>query len=201
MKSLFNRALNFAVLPMKLDITEVLVDFGKFSRAAIWTEFWHGREPEEKYVKPIFKTHKNNLPKNYSTPAGLKTYLSSIKSEIMDHKNRNQEKCNLPQSEIVALKELVRLQRERVITVKACDKGAGIIILDFKEYMMACYNHLLENQPNQVEENPNKYYKKEDDFALERAKKYIQKTLKEALEENIITKEEYKHMDPEDKNP
>ena len=47
MKSLFNRALNFAVLPMKLDITEVLVDFGKFSRAAIWTEFWHGREPEK----------------------------------------------------------------------------------------------------------------------------------------------------------
>ena len=186
MKSLFNRALNFAVLPMKLDITEVLVDFGKFSRAAIWTEFWHGREPEEEYVKPIFKTHKNNLPKNYSTPAGLKTYLSSIKSEIMDHKNRNQEKCNLPQSEIVALKELVRLQRERVITVKACDKGAGIIILDFKEYMMACYNHLLENQPNHVEENPNTYYKKRDDFALERAKRHIQKNIKRSTRRKYI---------------
>ena len=118
----------------------------------------------------------------------------------MDHRNRNEEKCNLPQSEVLALKELVRFQRERVITIKACDKGAGIIILDFKAYMTACYNHLLEKQPNTAGEETPKYYKKEDDFALDRARSHIQNTLKEALKENIITKEEYKFMDPEDKN-
>ena len=68
MTNVLNRALNFAVLPLKLDITEVLVDFNKFKRAAIWTEYWYGREPEEEYVKLIFKTHKMNLPKNHSTP-------------------------------------------------------------------------------------------------------------------------------------
>ena len=119
----------------------------------------------------------------------------------MDHRNRNHKKCNIPHSEVEALKELVKLQRERVITIKPCDKGAGIIILDFKAYMAACYNHLLENQPDTTLEEPKKYYKKEDDFALERAKIHIQNTLKEALDRNIITKEEYKCMDPEDENP
>ena len=204
MKRLLNRALNFAILPLKLDITEVLVDYNRFARVAIWQEYWHGREGEEVFVKPIFKKQKYNLPKKHSTPKGLKTFLESIKSEIMDHRNRNEVKCNLPNDEILALKELVRLQKDRIITLKACDKGAGIIILDFKAYMKACYDHLLSRQPNQQEGNEtqhNMYYKKEYKFALERSKKHINTTLKEALNNNIISKEEYKAMDPEDKNP
>ena len=65
MKRLLNRALNFAILPLKLDITEVLVDFNKYSRALIWHEYWHGKENEgeNEYSEPIFKNQKNNLPK------------------------------------------------------------------------------------------------------------------------------------------
>ena len=44
MQNILNRALNFAILPLKLDITQVLVDFNRFARAAIWQEFWYGRE-------------------------------------------------------------------------------------------------------------------------------------------------------------
>ena len=146
MKSLLNRALNFAVLPIKLDITEVLVDFNRFARAAIWQEYWFGKEKDDNYTKSIFKKKKNNLPKNHSTPAGLKTFLNSVKSEIMDHRNRNEAKCNHPEEEISALKELIKLQRERKIIIKPCDKGAGILILDFKEYMRSCYEHLLSTQ-------------------------------------------------------
>ena len=62
MKSLLGRALNFSVLPLKLDITEVLVDYNRFARAAIWQEYWHDTEKDENYKKPIFKTKKNNLP-------------------------------------------------------------------------------------------------------------------------------------------
>ena len=87
MLQVLNRALNFALLPFKLDITQLLVDFNRFSRAVIWQEFWFGRDKEEEYVKPIFKSKKNNLPKNYSSPSGLKTMLSSIRSEIMDPRN------------------------------------------------------------------------------------------------------------------
>ena len=120
----------------------------------------------------------------------------------MDHKNRNEEQCNLPPEEINALRELVRLQREWIITIKACDKGAGIIILDFNSYMKACYNHLLSNQPGQYDqEGTLKYYQKEDDFAADKAKNHINATPKRALEEKIISKEEYKAMDPDDKKP
>ena len=75
MERLLNRALNFAILPLKLDITEVLVDFNRYSRALIWHECWHGKEEDTEYSKPIFKQKKNNLPKNYNPPSGLKTFF------------------------------------------------------------------------------------------------------------------------------
>ena len=203
MESLLNRALNFAVLPLKLDITQVLVDFNRFARAVIWQEYWFGRQKEEQYTKPIFKSHKTNLPKNYSSPASLKIFLSSIKSEIMDPRNRQHEECNLPPEEIHALKELIRLQRERIIIIKAADKGAGIVILDFQDYLKSCYDHLLSSIPGQdleEEENPKLYYEPVNEFALENAKNKIIDTLKEAFENNIITKEEFAMMNPKEKN-
>ena len=75
----------------------------------------------------IFRTKKTNRPKNYSVPEGLKIFLSSIKSEIQDPRNRNQALPNLPDDEIEAMKQLIQLQRERKIVVKASDKGAGIM--------------------------------------------------------------------------
>ena len=112
MQSLLNRALNFAVLPLKLDITEMLVDFNRFARAAFWQEYWYRRDINEPYAKPIFKSHKINLPKNHKTHNGLKTYLGAIKSEIMDHQNRNKVKSNLPEEEIEALSEFIKLQKD-----------------------------------------------------------------------------------------
>ena len=40
----------------------------------------------------------------------------------------------------------MKLQRDRKITIKPCDKGAGTIILDFEEYMKACESHLKSQQ-------------------------------------------------------
>ena len=74
MNNLLNRALNFSLLPIKLDITQLLVDFNRFSRAVIWAEYWFEREKDKNYTAPLFKTKKLNLPKNYSSPIGLKTF-------------------------------------------------------------------------------------------------------------------------------
>ena len=130
MKNLLNRGFNFSILPLKLDLTQVLVDFKRFERSMIWHEYFYGTEIEGETRGKIFKSSKTNLPKNYKSPDGLKTYLGSVKSEIMDHRNRNNISCNLPQDEIQALKDLIKLQKEKVIVIKPCDKGAGIIILD-----------------------------------------------------------------------
>ena len=116
------------------------------------------------------------------------SYLSAIKSEITDPRNRNNIKCNLPVIEMNALKELIKLQRDQVIIIKPCDKGAGLIILDFNIYMKACYEHLLEKQSNK--DGDLNYYVKVDEFEVERSKKIIKNVLNEALADEIISKHE-----------
>ena len=64
--------------------------------------------------------------------------MNSIRSEIMDPRNGNTEQGNLSMEEIAALKELIRLQKQRIIIIKAADKGAGIAILNLTDYMKSC---------------------------------------------------------------
>ena len=196
MNSLLNKGLNFCILPLKLDLTEVLVDFKKFERSMMWKEFFFGREVEEAPKEKIFKSNKTNFPRGHAPPEGLKTFINSVKSEIIDPRNRNSEKCNLPVSEIQALKELISLQRERQIVIKACDKGSGIILLDFDKYLKVCYEHLLSVQ----EGTQGQYYKEVPSIEIEVSKKEIRAILDEGLEAKIITKEEYNFMDPTDKD-
>ena len=49
MLKLLNRGLNFAILPLNLDITQVIVNFKRFERSFIWKEFWFEREAEEPF--------------------------------------------------------------------------------------------------------------------------------------------------------
>ena len=143
MWEVLNRGLKFAILPLKLDITQVLVDFRKYERNLVWKEFFFKMEDKgEEYKPPIFKTDKNNFPKNYKSPEGLKTFIGATKSEILDPRNRNNVKCNISKDKILAIKELVSLQKKRQLIIKRCDKGAGIIILNFEEYVSAFNAHL-----------------------------------------------------------
>ena len=62
--------------------------------------------------------------------------------------------------------------------------------------MKVCYEHLRSTQSDQKV-----YYQKVDDLELERAKNKILHVLEEALNNKIITDEDFKAMDPEDKTP
>ena len=64
---------------------------------------------------------KNNLPRNHRTPEDLKMFCHAVKSEILDPEKRNKVRPNLPPGELKALKELISLQRNRVITIKPCE--------------------------------------------------------------------------------
>ena len=109
MGNVLNRGLNFSILPGKLDITQVLVDWKRFERTMIWKEWWYCNENETNFKENIFKPKKTNLPRNYKVPNGLKTYLGAVKPEIVDPKNRHKAECNIPPDEVKALKELVKL--------------------------------------------------------------------------------------------
>ena len=108
-----------------------------------WHKFWYNKDEEEQqYIPPIFKTNKSNFPKKHSTPEGLKNMLAAVKSEINDPMNRNKTQPNLPTYLLLAMKELINLQKQREIIIKRCDKGSNIILLDFKEYFYASNVHL-----------------------------------------------------------
>jgi hypothetical protein len=85
---------------LKLDLTQVIVDFSRFKRSAIRPDFFYGKENNKFYNPPIFKSQERNLPKNYTTPKELKTYLGSVKLELLDPRNINNVKHNLPVEEI-----------------------------------------------------------------------------------------------------
>ena len=162
----------------------------------IWQEFWHGKNQKENhYEPPLFKEKKTNLPKKHKTPHGLKTFLGALKSQILDHKNRNKVNCNLPKEELQALGELIKLQRDRLITIKPCDKGAGLIILNFCDYMTVCYTHLEATQ------NSKPQYSKVNDDAFDKAKGDINMLLEEGLDHEYLTSNEFKAMKPEEKSP
>ena len=198
MENLLNRGFNFSILPLKLDLTQVLVDFKRFERSTIWQEYFYGRENYREFKANIFKSNKSNLPKNYKIPEGLKTYLGSVKSEIMDHRNRNNVKCNLPQDEILAMKELIKLQKDKIIVIKPCDKGAGIIILDYLVYMRACYEHLTTEKVMNNGDSK-QYYLRVNEIELEKTKSKIRNIVQEGLDNKILSKEEYEAMLAEDK--
>ena len=168
MDRLLNRGLNFSILPNKMDLTQVLTDYKKLERKVIWTEFFYGKDEDNEFEPPIFKEEKTNMPKNNTVPEDLKTFLNAVKSELTDSRNRNKEICNLPVDEINALKDLIKLQKDRVIVIRACDKGAGIMILNFNEYMKSCYEHLLSKTSDN-----RAYYKQVEAYKVDEAKSKI----------------------------
>ena len=134
MQKLLNCALNFALLLFKLDITQLLVDFNCFSRAVLWQKFWYGRNKDEEHIKKIqiFRFHKYNLPKNFSSPSGLKTMLSSIRSEIMDPRNRNQETPTSPLKKYLLSKNLLHSRERESLQLKLPIKELGFSYLTLR---------------------------------------------------------------------
>ena len=197
MVKVLNKVLKFAITPLRLDITQVLTEFKRFERTMVWQEFSYGRNSEEPYKPPLFKQKKSNFPRNHRSPKGLQDYLTSVKSELLDPKSRHQAKSYLTEGEKEALKQLVRLPRDRTIVIRPCDKGAGIIIIDFKVYIRVCQNH-LESTTN----TGDKYYVKADTKTLREARDKMENIVKEGFDNEILNKEEYTAMLPgEDEKP
>ena len=54
MENLLNRGLKFTILPLKLDITQTLVDFRRFERSVIWHEFLVWKGAQNRKTNPNF---------------------------------------------------------------------------------------------------------------------------------------------------
>ena len=192
MSKVLNRGLNFCVTPETINITELLVDYRKFERKMKWREFFHDKEEDTvDYIPPIFPTEKSNLPPKGGTL--LNNFLIGVKSELTGTK-LNKTRSNISQKEMEALKTLINLQKTQKIVIKPCDKGAGIIICDYGEYVSSCEKDLKEMSPNN---EPN--YTKITEKDLNTAKSKITDTLNSAHMAQQITNQELKEMLPIDK--
>ena len=198
MISLLNRGLNFAVMEKNLDITQLFSDIKKFERKLIWKEFFHPEENEEVVKIPFIKEDKTNLPKKYTASSSLRSFLTATRSEILNPNNRNKVDPNLSPGELRAMEELIKLQKEQTIVIRKCDKGAGIIILNYDDYVNSCENHLTAYQ----NDNPHSpYYTKVSESFTKEAKVHIENVLGNALDNNIINKDEFDAMKVTEKVP
>ena len=171
MESLLNRGLNFCVDPLKLNITDILMQWRKFERKMRWKEFFNDfeipNEEKEKnsWKKEIFPKEKSNLPPKGSK--NLSNFLIGAKSELLGTKP-NKTKSNITKGETEALKVLILMQREKQIVIKPCDKGAGIIICNYNDYTTSCEKHLAATT-----ENGEPHYEEVQRDILDTAKEFV----------------------------
>ena len=175
----------------------MLIDIDKFVRSHLWKEFFYTHQPTGR-KPPIVKNEKTNLPKNHKTPDHLKRFLNATTSDLLDTKNRNPVTKNLPDDEIIALKELIDLQKKRIITIKPADKGAGIVLLDFEAYWKSCFEH-LNSQQVQPDGTFLNYYEEVEENFLDEAKDTIFKLMEEGYDNEYLTKDEFEALNPYEK--
>jgi hypothetical protein len=172
----------------------MLVDYRRFERKMRWKEFFHDKEDDNNlYIPPIFPQEKSNLPPKGGSP--LNNFLVGVKSELTGT-HFNKFKPNISKSENEALKSIIKLQKDQKIVIKPCDKGDGIIICNYNDYVSSCETDLnsksATNQPN---------YSKITASDLEEAKSKIKETLYIAHRNELITNVEYRELLPTDKKP
>ena len=103
MEKVLNRGLKHFILPLKLEVTQVLKDFRRFERTMTVKEYLYGKEKDVTYVKPLLKQKKHNFPRNNKAPRGLLNYLAAVKSEMMGPKKKQVVKSNITEGEKEAL--------------------------------------------------------------------------------------------------
>ena len=197
-EKLLNRGLNFAIKTPIPSTTQIKADCRKFTRTVTWNEFW-SRNPAPIYTRPIFKAEKTNLPPP-PTPKNLTAFLNTIESNICDkskwnkqHFNPNQ--LNISTEEVRALNKLKEMQTEKKIIIKPADKGAGICILNYEDYVKSCENHLksIQIQPSGPSLH---YYSMSSETQAQSCKHDIIKILNIGKAQGWLTNAEYEMMNP-----
>ena len=114
----------------------------QWERSQRWKEFWHRTEQEdatedeeEEETASIFKnkTQKTNLPRRHSPPQDLTACLAATKYDVIgSHIKKVQP--NIPPDVRAAGRDLITLQKERVLVIKPTDKTGGVCLMDFGDY-------------------------------------------------------------------
>ena len=206
MENLLNHGLSFVPIPDKLNITQVKTDLNKYERSMLWQEFWFENEPEQsneedtEYTKNVFKSNRMNFPKT-GTSNQLKMYLHFVHSDIVGSCKKRHEtrmKYNLLPEEFTAIKLLKDAQSKGEITIKECDKGGEICIMNTDDYIDEINSQLNANFKKQSKKESN-FYVQVTTNTLDKRKKAISNLLHSGASTSIISKSDIQVMEPNGK--
>ena len=156
---------------------------------------------EEVPGENIFKNKemKTNLPRKHPVPAALSACIAATRYSVLGAKLTNSQP-NIPAVVRAAGKDLVTLQRERIITVKPSDKTGGMCILDFDDYKAGMDAKLKEKFVDRDGEERDKYVRCSDK-QLRTQWQEIKKAVTKGRSEGIISDEDANIMIPENPKP
>ena len=200
MDSLFDKGLHFAIMPKKVNTTDIHAGFQNLGRSMEWTEVLSNpdspdcssQEPAVKKETP-WKPVKTSLPKS-APSADLNTFLNGSLNCVLGS-DLNRVQPNLPENERRALNELVELQKSRQITIKPNDKTGGASIMNTEDYIKSMEN-ILDAKFVDSDGVEHPYFQKLDPYQadqmqfndLERLKEEVSKARNEGWIDNDMAK-------------
>ncbi|XP_070549126.1 uncharacterized protein [Ptychodera flava] len=128
------------------------------------------------------KSHYNPPPNENLT---LEAFLSAVEQDIVNEDNWRQTYDNIDPDERLAIKQL---RNNNAITIKAADKGNGIVVMDTQDYINKCLEHL----------NNTNYYQTLDQDPTEIYTKELQTKIRRWLQKNWITNDTAKKLFPKE---
>ena len=149
MENLLNRGLSFSIMPKKVNTTNIHAGFEKLSLSMQWKEKLTKLDepdqpnttddPKTKFSQPWIAAKTTFPPTAPSTD--LSTFLNGSLACVLSS-DLNKAQTNLPQSEKIAMKQLIDLQKSREITIKPNDKTGGTSILNTEDYIKSMHGIL-----------------------------------------------------------
>lgn len=209
MISLLNRGLNFAIIPKKVNTTDVHAGFEKLSRSMKWKEAKYKEDDNNKhpsesmsYKKEPWRKSKTNLP--LSAPsADLSTMLNGSLACVLGS-DLNKIQTNLPVNEKRALDKLVLLQKERHITLKPTDKTGGVAVFNTDDYIKGMES-LLHTKFTDSDGIDHPFFQPLNAMEADQMQfndlEELKSEVKKAKDANIITSEVADWLVPEDYAP
>ena len=142
MESLLNKGLNYAIVPKNVNTTQIVAGFERMGRTMNWMDKINkessvegelDRSTSDNFIKVPWKPTSIKQPEGTPT-TDLTTFLNGSLSCILGSDLKKTHR-NLPENERDAMDKLVKLQKNRTITIKPMDKMGGVAILNTNEYI------------------------------------------------------------------